>query len=134
MLVLCTITKCYVYSPASFFSFCCVPQLPFWKSTLLNQIPRTDYLMYSLYDQQDTAKDREQTERRWGEKQRERQRQKQHRQRAVCIVKPAACIVMHNAYYCPNMASNFRKQAFTFSVVLHYINKNNLKVKLWIHL
>ncbi len=57
-------------SPASFFLFCCL-LLPFWKSTLLNQIPLIDYLMYSLYDQHDTRTENRQRE--GGEKQRERE-------------------------------------------------------------
>ncbi len=52
--------------------------------------------MYSLYDQHDTTKDREQTERRWGEKQREREEEVNTAQTESSL-KPAACIVMHYA-------------------------------------
>ncbi len=54
--------------------------------------------MYSLYDQHDTTKDREQTERRWGEKQREREREREvNTAQTESSLKPAACIVKHYA-------------------------------------
>ncbi len=90
--------KCDVYFPATFFLFCCL-LLPFWKSTLLNQIPCIDYLMYSLYDQHDTTKDREKMR---GEAERERGRGKYSTDReqsktsslysnALCIITVQTC-------------------------------------------
>jgi len=71
----------HIVLQVAFILFCCLLP-PFWKSTLLNQIPLIDYLMYSLYNQHDTTKGREETERTRGHK-REKRRQKQGRHQPV---------------------------------------------------
>lgn len=58
-----------------------------------------------------------------GEAEREREAEANTAQTESSL-KPAACIVMHYALLLSKHTSNFRKQAFTFNAVLHYINKN----------